>query len=155
MQQKRRADIGSWLSWLIFLLLIFGSRFLPPVANWLTQTTGLPITTPMLIGALVVLSIVVSVIGSVARRSEQPQDPLERSPAPPTSLPDLPTASSPLPPSSVDSVGRLRNLGPQPMPQPTRFEPIINLRILVVGIIIGLLFIGLFLFIATLMIGMP
>ena len=154
MQQKRRADIGSWLSWLIFLLLIFGSRFLPPVANWLTQTTGLPITTPMLIGALVLLSIVVSVIGSVARRSEEPRDPLERVPVPPTSLPDLPTVSSPLPPSSVDSAGRLRDLGPQSMPQAPRFEPIINPWILVVGVI-GLLFIGLFLFLAMLMIGTP
>lgn len=155
MQQKRRSDIGSWLSWLIFLLLIFGSRFLPPVANWLTQTTGLPITTPMLIGALVVLSIVVSVIGSVARRSEQPRAPLERPPTPPTSLPDLPTASVPLPPPPIDSTGGLRDLGPQSMPQAPRFEPIIHPRILAVGIIIGLLFIGLFLFITMLMIGTP
>jgi hypothetical protein len=154
MQQKRRSDIGSWLSWLIFLLLIFGSRFLPPVANWLTQTTGLPITTPMLIGALVMLSIAVSLIGSVARRGEQPREPLERPPTPPSSRPDLPTTSSPFPPPSVEATGRLRDLGPQSVPQPPRFEPIMSPRMLLVGII-GLVFIGLFLFLAMLIVGTP
>lgn len=154
MQQKRRADIGSWLSWLIFLLLIFGSRFLPPVANWLAQTTGLPITTPMLIGALVVLSIVVSVIGSVARRSEQPREPLDRLPTPPPSPPELPTTSLPLPPPPVETTWRPRDLGSQPMVQPPRFEPIIHPRLLVVGVI-ALVLIGLFLFLAVLLIGTP
>ncbi len=154
MQQKRRSDVGSWLSWLIFLLLIFGSRFLPPVASWLTQTTGLPITTPMLIGALVMLSIAVSLISSVARRGEQPREPLERPPTLPTSLPDLPTASSPFPPPAVEATGKLRDLGPQSVPQPPRFEPIISPRMLIVGII-GLGFIGLFLFLAMLIVGTP
>ena len=154
MQQKRRSDVGSWLSWLIFLLLIFGSRFLPPVANWLTQTTGLPITTPMLIGALVMLSIAVSLISSVARRGEQPREPLERPPTPPSSLPDLPPTSSPFPPPAVEATGKLRDLGPQSVPQPPRFEPIISPRMLIVGII-GLGFIGLFLFLAMLIVGTP
>ena len=154
MQQRRRSDVGSWLSWLIFLLLIFGSRFLPPVANWLAQTTGLPITTPMLIGALVMLSIVVSLIGSVTRRGEQPREPLERPPTLPTPPPDRPPASPPLPPPSVKTTGGLRDMGPQSMPQPPRFEPIMSPRMLLVGII-GLVFIGLFLFLAVLIVGTP
>jgi hypothetical protein len=108
----------------------------------------------MLIGALVMLSIAVSLIGSVARRGEQPREPLERPPTPPSSRPDLPTTSSPFPPPSVEATGRLRDLGPQSVPQPPRFEPIMSPRMLLVGII-GLVFIGLFLFLAMLIVGTP
>lgn len=46
MQQNRRGGGSGWFGWVIFLFLIFGTRFLPPVANWLSQVTGLSITPP-------------------------------------------------------------------------------------------------------------
>lgn len=52
---------SGWISLVIFFLLIFGSRFLPPVANWLSQVTGLAITSGHLIIGLVILSIVISI----------------------------------------------------------------------------------------------
>ncbi len=154
MQRSRRSG-SSWIGWLIFLFLVFGVRFLPPVAAWLSQVTGLAITVPMLIMAVVALSVVVSIVSALVGSVNQsgPDEPgmpssppkapssptapsLPKAPAPPTS-PSLPKASSPWPTTTPGSgLPRARMpSGQQQLPGPPRFEPIIDPRILSIGIV--------------------
>lgn len=147
MQRSRRSG-NSWIGWLIFLFLVFGVRFLPPVAAWLSQVTGLTITVPMLIIAVVALSVIVSIVSAVVGSMNQsgPDEPgmpsappkapsLPKAPAPPTS-PSLPRASSPWPTTTPGSgLPRVRlPSGQQQLPGPPRFEPIIDPRVLSIGI---------------------
>ncbi|MGQ9927434.1 MAG: hypothetical protein ACUVS4_11240 [Chloroflexaceae bacterium] len=139
MQRSERGG-GGWIGWLIFFLLVFGFRFLPPVANWLTQVTGITITVPMLIIAFTVLAVVVSIGSSLARaagRSEntgQPGIPPSLPLPPQPSAPPKP-ASSPWPPTSPSTgLPRARlPSGQEQLPKPPRFEPIIDPRIFVAG----------------------
>jgi hypothetical protein len=156
MQKNRRSGNG-WIGWLIFIFLVFGSRFLPPVANWLTQVTGLPISTPILVAVLVGLVVVVSIVNSVVQAGSRNSSPNETSL--PTGLPPS-TPQKPMPPSrtptlpSPSSSGRVPRIRPPSgesrMPGPPRFEPIIDPRILAFGIIglviFGGIFIAVFLF---------
>lgn len=140
---------NSWIGWLIFIVLIFGGRFLPPVAAWLSQVTGLPITVPTLIIAVIALSVVGSVVSSVARqvgKARGPGDtrlPTTVTMAPPSSPSSPPPASMrPPPPSSAPSLPSPRlPSGEQRLPGPPKFEPIIDPRILTFGIL-GLLVLG-------------
>jgi len=155
MQQRGRGG-NSWIGWVIFVLLVFGSRLLPPVAAWLSQATGLPITTPMLIAVVVGLSVVGSVVGSVARNVGKDRA---------SSEPRLPTMTT-LPPPSSTSAPRMSELprpstGANPLPRmpsgqelpgPPRFEPIIHPRIITFGII-GLLVGGGIFLTAVLLLG--
>lgn len=163
MQQNRRGGNG-WVGWLIFIVLVFGSRFLPPVANWLAQTTGLPITTPILIGAVVGLGVLLSIAGSVvqeinrnrgANETRLPSG-LPPSPPPPTLAPPRPTGAPPRPittPSRSSRPTQMRSpTGEQRLPGPPRFEPIIDPRVLTFGII-GLVIFGGFFFVVLLLSG--
>jgi hypothetical protein len=156
---------GGWIGWLIFIFVVFGSRFLPPLANWLSQLTGLNITVPMLIGAVVVLAVVGSVGSALARQAAKARSagdtrlPTALSPpqasAPPRSgMPSRQSAPPrPLQPPSSPSLPRPRMpSGEQRLPGPPRYEPIIDPRILAFGII-GLLFLGGFFFLALLLAG--
>lgn len=163
MQQNRRGGNG-WVGWLIFVVLVFGSRFLPPVANWLAQVTGLPITTPILIGAIVGLGVVVSIVGSVLqdvnrnRGANDTRLPTGMPPTTPprTTSPPRPSAGPPRSPSQPPRPGRPTQLrqpsGEQRLPGPPRFEPIIDPRVLTFGII-GLVIFGGFFFVALLLSG--
>jgi hypothetical protein len=159
---------GGWIGWLIFIVVVFGSRFLPPLANWLSQLTGLPITVPMLIGALVVLAVVASVGSSLARQfgkargagdtrlptsmsPPQPPRPVRLPPSSTTSRLPQPSRPVQLPPSSNLPRSRLSS-GEQRLPGPPRYEPIIDPRILAFGIV-GLLFLGGFFLLALLLAG--
>lgn len=138
MQQNRRGN--GWIGWLIFILLVFGSRFLPPVANWLAQVTGLPITTPLLIAALVGLGVVVSVVSSIMSEINKNR-PSNESRLPTSPQPMTPSRPvTPLPPSRPSSSTRIPPglslpTGEQRLPGPPRFEPIIDPRILIVGLV--------------------
>lgn len=161
MPQNRRGGNG-WIGWLIFIVLVFGSRFLPPVAAWLAQATGLPITTPLLIAAIVGIGVVGSIVGSITREVSRNRDASEtrlptgqppatpqlppRTITPPTASPHLPTSSSSNPPSARPRPSQ------QPLPGPPRFEPIIDPRVLTFGII-GLVVFGGFFLIALLLAG--
>jgi hypothetical protein len=146
---------NGWIGWLIFILIIFGGRLLPPVAAWLSQVTGLPITTPMLLVGLIVLSVIGSIVNSVARQATRARDssspglptpmttsrpPTQPRPAPPPTSAGLPPTVTRLPPPRLPS-------GEQRLPGPPRFEPIIDPRILTVGIV-GLLVLGAFFLVA-------
>lgn len=160
MQQNRRGGNG-WIGWLIFIVLVFGSRFLPPVANWLAQTTGLPITTPLLIAAIVGIGVVGSIVGSIMRGVSSNRDasetrlPTGQPPAAPTLPPRTitPPTAPPLPRSSSSNLPSARpRPNQQPLPGPPRFEPIIDPRVLTFGII-GLVVFGGFLLVALLLAG--
>jgi hypothetical protein len=157
---------GGWIGWLIFIFVVFGSRFLPPLANWLSQLTGLNITVPMLIGAVVILAVVGSVGSSLARQLGRARGagatrrPTTMAPPPPTmpSRPSVP-ASRPsaqprpmqLPTSSNLPRPRMPS-GEQRLPGPPRYEPIIDPRILAFGVV-GLLILGGFFLLALLIAG--
>jgi hypothetical protein len=146
MQRSERG--GGWIGWLIFFLLIFGFRFLPPVANWLTQVTGITITVPMLIIAFAVLAVVASIGSSLARAAGragnggQPGMPPSLPVPPQPSAPPKPASSPwpPTPPSTSLPRARLPS-GQEQLPKPPRFEPIIDPRIFVAGIA-GLVVLG-------------
>lgn len=158
MQQNRRGG-SSWIGWLIFIFLVFGSRFLPPIAAWLSQITGLPITTPILIAAVVGLGVIASIVSSVIKESTKPGGPTQ---------PRIPTGQEPsLPPrpfTPPQSSGRPRSVstsdvtrmrlptGEQRLPGPPRFEPIIDPRVLTFGIF-GLFIVGGLFFLALLLSG--
>ncbi len=156
MQQRGRGG-NSWIGWVIFVLLVFGSRLLPPVAAWLSQATGLPITTPMLIAVAVGLSVVGSVVGSVARSvgkaraSSETRLPTMTTLPPPSSTSAPRMSQLPRPSSGANPPPRLPS-GQQQLPGPPRFEPIIHPRVLTFGII-GLLVIGGLFLAAVLMLG--
>ncbi|MCS6881364.1 MAG: hypothetical protein RMK84_10335 [Oscillochloridaceae bacterium] len=146
MQRSERG--GGWVGWLIFFLLIFGFRFLPPIANWLTQVTGITITVPMLIIAFTVLAVVVSIGGSLVRAagrsgtsgrsrlpSSLPLPPQPSAPPKPAAPPWPPTI-----PSTNLPRARLPG-GQEQLPRPPRFEPIIDPRIFAAGIA-GLVILG-------------
>lgn len=157
MQESKRGG-GGWIGWLIFFFLVFGSNFLPPVASWLTQVTGIPISAPMIIVGMIVLSVVWSVASSVitqvlrsrgANESSLPPPPTMAPPsarsAPPPSRPAPPPPTIRLPPpSSAGGLQRPRlKAGEQRLPGPPRFEPIIDPRILTFGIV-GMAILGVF-----------
>lgn len=155
---------GGWIGWLIFIFVVFGSRFLPPLANWLSQLTGLNITVPMLIGAVVILAVVGSVGSSLARQAGRARSagdtrlPTTLSPPSPSTSsrpaapprPVAPPRPTQLPSSSLPR-SRLPS-GEQRLPGPPRYEPIIDPRILAFGIV-GLLVLGGFFFLALLIAG--
>lgn len=147
MGQSSRGSTG-WIGWLIFILIVFGSRFLPPLANWLSQVTGLPVTMPMLIGGLVILIVVISLGSSLMRQVDRARSTsdtrLPTTLSPPSSRAtrlDAPSRSMQLPPTSSGLPRPRLPSGEQRLPSPPRYEPIIDPRILAFGII-GLLFLG-------------
>lgn len=157
MQQSRRGGNG-WIGWLIFIVLVFGSRFLPPVAGWLSQVTGLPISTPLLIGSIVGLGVILTIASSVlqefnrGRSSNETRLPTGLPPASPPPTVQPPRSGSAFPPQSSTAQPRVGGqpklklpTGDQRLPGPPRFEPIIDPRVLTFGIFGLLLFGGFFL----------
>ena len=135
MQPKRKNDT-RWIGWLIFFFVMFGSRFLPPLTNWLVQVTGLAVSPALLIAAVIGLGVIANVVYSVVQantkgrtstqmRLPEPSLPFPRPSALPTSMTSNPSAvpHMRLPPAET------------PLPNPPRFEPIINLRVLTFGLV--------------------
>jgi hypothetical protein len=162
MQQSGR----GWLGWLIFIFLIFGSRFLPPVAAWLSQVTGLSIGPQHLIVAVIALSVVGSIIGPGLRRIARARSSGDARlpttlPPPPTPPPATrstpPSVNTGLPPSSGPTRLTPPRLptGEYRLPGPPRFEPIIDPRILSWGILALLGFGAFFLVVLFLMGSTP
>ncbi|GAB4424940.1 MAG: hypothetical protein OHK0015_04400 [Chloroflexi bacterium OHK40] len=151
MQQSKG---GGWLGWLIFIFLVFGVRFLPPVAAWLSQVTGLTITVPMLIVAVIVGSVVVTIASSIIRQATVGRSRAETRLPTPTAPPLPPQKSGGQPPSLPRSTMPRPRLptGEQRLPGPPRFEPIIDPRILSFGIL-GVVVLGAFFFVALLIAG--
>ncbi|PDW03634.1 hypothetical protein [Candidatus Viridilinea mediisalina] len=146
---RRSGNAFSWVGWLVFFLLIFGSSFLPPLAHWLSQQTGVSITPSMLIAAIIGGGVLISIASSVIQAVNQGRDSNEtRLPTelpPDFQAPSLPTSSTPLPSSTLSEAKlKQRALGEQKLPPPPQFEPIISPRILAFGIVGLIVFGGLF-----------
>ena len=154
MQQRGRGG-NSWIGWVIFVFLVFGSRLLPPVAVWLSQATGLAITAPMLVAVVIGLSVLGSVVGSAVRSVGKAHASSELRPPTPTMLPPpsgmppprpvRPARMSQLPPPTGANPLPGMPSGQPPLLGPPRFEPIIHPRVLAFGIIGLVVFGGLFL----------
>jgi hypothetical protein len=164
MEGSRRQSSFGWLGWVFFFILIFGSRFAPTVANWLSQVTGLNITAGGLMGTVAVLyiaSLILGpILGTVLRNagggdSGAPTIPTQpgRSPYPTAGGPSAPQMPAPsTPPFPQASTPRLPPMTSAKTPGAPRWEPIIDPRILVFGII-GVIVLGGFLLVALLLAG--
>jgi hypothetical protein len=160
MQSNRRS--GGWIGWVIFFVLIFGSRFLPPVANWLSQVTGIAISPQIMLAVIIGGGVLLSVMGSLiqtvnqGRQSNDSRLPTTLSPPSAPSSPSapmqLPTSTRMPPPMSTDQALKRLGMSKQDLPPPPGFEPIINPRILTFSII-GLIVLGAFFFLALLVVG--
>jgi len=145
MQENKKRRGASWSSaigWLIFILVVAGGPLLNLLRTALGGTINLPSNLlPMLIGGLVALSILVSVVRSLAgsRRSQSDTR--------------LPTGNEPMPPFAGPAAPRMppRASAPQPyspsnreqrLPSAPRFEPVINPKIVALGIVGVLLLAG-------------
>lgn len=168
MRKNRQNNSGNWVGFLIFFILVFGSQIFPPLARWLTQLTGMPISAGMLyVGAVILgllLPMLVGAIGTAARSQGNdggfggnagapPTMPtttrLPQAPLPAEQLPDWIRSNKSIPPGTPPQVGKLPDWMQPNLPsgQPPRigkpkFEPIIEPRVLALGLL-GLLFFGL------------
>ena len=138
--KKRGTSWSSAIGWLIFILVVAGGPLLNLLRGALGGVVSLPANLlPMLIGGLVALSILVSVMRSLAGSRRGQSDtrlPTGNAPMPPFAGPAAPR----MPPSTrlpQSPAGR-----DQRLPSATRFEPVINPKLVVLGIIGVLLLAG-------------
>lgn len=139
-KKKRGVSWSSAIGWLIFILVVAGGPLLNLLRSALGGVVNLPANLlPTLIGGLVALSILVSVVRSLAgsRRSQgDTRLPTGNAPMPPFAGPAAPR----MPPSAIlpqSATGR-----DQRLPSATRFEPVINPKIVALGIVGVLLLAG-------------
>ncbi|HJZ47138.1 MAG TPA: hypothetical protein VKE41_08220 [Roseiflexaceae bacterium] len=140
--RKRRANWSSAIGWLIFILVIAGGPLLNLLRGALGGVVNLPSNLlPMLIGGLVALSILVSVVRSLGGSRRGRGDtrlPTGNAPMPPFAGPAGPS----LPPSVSLPRTAIARGGEQHLPDAPRFEPLINPKILAVGIVGALVLAG-------------
>jgi hypothetical protein len=144
MQEKKKRGV-SWSSaigWLIFILVVAGTPLLNMLRSALAGIVNLPANLmPMLIGGLVALSILVSVIRSLggSRRSQSDtQLPTTTAPMPPFAGP----SAQHMPPSTSVPQPYSPPVRDQRLPSPPRFEPVLNPKIVGIGIVGVLLLAG-------------
>lgn len=134
MEPKRKRSSGNnWIGMVIFLVIAFGSPVSKFITSLIFQTTGQSVSSNFLaIGmvTLIVLAVAVSAIGAAVRGTGQINTGSDTR---------LPSGSPPPPPPM--SAGQPTSS----FPGSPRFEPVINPRILVVGIVGLILFGGIFL----------
>ncbi len=136
MEERRRGS--GWVGWLVFMLFVLAPSILPPLARWLSQQIGRPIGTAELLIAIIVLIVVISIGSSLfgaLRRFGEARDSL--------SVPK-PDDLSRIPTLTPEDVFRVPPPPPEPprvplsktqLPGAPRFEPIIDPRILLIGIL--------------------
>ncbi|GAB4208777.1 MAG: hypothetical protein OHK0022_38850 [Roseiflexaceae bacterium] len=141
-RKPRRLDIGKTIGWLVLGLTIFGG----PLLRGLNRTFNSTIPGD-LIGLLVVGLVVLSVVFSVGRallgRNDRPNAPMPpfgggAQPWPRPGQPSQPSA--PLPPTQPVQLPPSLSLSQEQLSAP-RFDPLINPRVLVVGVV-GLVLLG-------------
>jgi hypothetical protein len=149
--KKRGASWSSAIGWLIFILVVAGGPLLNLLRASLGGVINLPNNLlPILIGGLVVLSILVSAVRSMAGSRRNQSDTR------------LPTGNAPMPPFAGPAAPRMppSTTVPQPyspagrdqrLPSALRFEPVINPKIVALGIVGVLLLAGA----ALLLAGLP
>jgi hypothetical protein len=149
--KKRGTSWSSVIGWLIFILVVAGGPLLNLLRGALGGVINLPNNLlPILIGGLVVLSILVSAVRSMAGSRRNQSDTR------------LPTGNAPMPPFAGPAAPRMppSTTVPQPyspagrdqrLPSAPRFEPVINPKIVALGIVGMLLLAGA----ALLLAGLP
>jgi hypothetical protein len=140
--KKRGASWSSAIGWLIFILVVAGGPLLNLLRTALGGTINLPANLlPMLIGGLVALSILVSIVRSLggSRRSQgDTRLPTGSAPMPPFGGPAAPR----MPPSTAVPQSTSIASRDQRLPSAPRFEPVINPKILALGVVGVLLLSG-------------
>ena len=166
-RNRRQANWGSMIGWLIFLMAIAG----PAIVNGINQFIGGSFTLssnllPLIIFGLLALSIVVPIvrsIGGAARSSGETRLPTSSNPTartptttrtptapqPPFGDTTTRTPTAPQPPfgntnttSTTRSINTSTRRGNSQVPSPPRFEPIINPTILAFGVVGVLVLLG-------------
>ncbi len=145
MQENNKQRGASWSSvigWLIFILVVAGGPLLSLLRGALGGVVNLPSNLlPMLIGGLVALSILVSVVRSLggSRRSQSDT----RLPTGSASRPPFAGPAAPrMPPSTAVPQSYSPAGSDQRLPSTPRFEPVINPKIVALGIVGVLLLAG-------------
>jgi len=150
---KRRTNWGNLIGWIIFLLVVAGGPLLSMLSSALGRGGSLPRNlVPILIGALVALSVLVSAVRALANSARSRSDtrlPTTMStPQRPPSAPMPPFGGTqPLPQRRASPPASPRGFTLPPSSAPARlppapgFEPVINPTILVLGIV-GLIVLG-------------
>jgi hypothetical protein len=140
--KKRGTSWSSAIGWLIFILVVAGGPLLNLLRGALGGVVNLPANLlPMLIGGLVALSILVSVVRSLGgsrRRQNDTRLPTANAPMPPFAGP----AAQRMPPSTIVPQSYSPAGRDQRLPSAPRFEPVINPKILALGIVGVLLLAG-------------
>jgi hypothetical protein len=138
-RQRKRSGGNNWIGLVIFLVVMFGSPVSSFVSSLILQTTGVSVSSGVLVIGLIVLAVAVSIISSAVRglgrltTGNETQLPTGPTPPPQMSAPSRPAQ---LPPSMSGA-----GLPPAQIPGSPRFEPVINPRLLAIGIV-GILVIG-------------
>ena len=140
--KKRGTNWGTVIGWLIFILVIAGGPLLNLLRGALGGVVSLPSNLlPMLIGGLVALSILVSVarsLGGARRGRSDTRLPTGTAPTPPFPGPDVTRTPPPGPRSfTLPAASRQASL-----PPPPRFEPVIDPKILTMGVVGVVLLVG-------------
>lgn len=156
MERKRKSQEINWRSvigWVVFgFFLLIGplSGMVSQVLNGLVPSNWRSML-PLLIGAVVVGSIVYSVIRAYnANRNATPGAP-SSSPMPPFGGPAMPMYHEPTIPPVTPELPRAWNVTPPTTPDAPKaptFDPLVNPRVLLIGVIGMLIFggIGLYLY---------
>jgi hypothetical protein len=177
---KRNAS-GNWIGIVIFILVIAGPQIANVLSNLVSSVSGGAVTLspntliPLLILGAVLISALVGIGRAISsagdtrtgpsaskgpwappsapQRSASPGSPAQRpsAPMPPRNFP--PTSSSPKSPSSSQPGRQSSDLRPGNLPGPPRFEPIIDPRVLSLGLagllVFAVIFGALFVFAGT------
>jgi hypothetical protein len=142
--KKRGASWSSAIGWLIFILVVAGNPLLNLARSALSGVVTLPTNLlPILIGGLVALSVLVSAarsLGGSRRGQSDTRLPTGNTPMPPFGGP----AAQRVPPSTAlpQSYSQSQAGRNQRLPSAPRFEPVVNPKVLALGIVGVLLLAG-------------
>jgi hypothetical protein len=133
MERKGKRGGNNWIGVAIFLVIMFGSPLSSFLVGVIRQSTGVVVSPSLVLGGVVILAVVVSLAGSalrgVGRLNSGGDTRLPSSTVPP------PQMSAPPRPFSPPPTGRGK------LPGSPQFDPIIDPRILTLGIV-GLILLG-------------
>jgi hypothetical protein len=138
-QKKRRGNWSSLIGSAILILVFAGGPLLRIVRQMfggsITLPSNLANLIPIAFAALVVLSIAVSVVRALGSANRGGDARL------PTGTPPFGGPNTPMPPPVAPRMPQSVRGGQPKLPSPPRFEPVINPRIVVVGVV-GLALLG-------------
>lgn len=152
-RERGRINLGALIGWIIFILIIAGG----PLFSLLRRVSGGAISLsanilPILIGAMVVLSVIVSAVRALnnsARARGDTRLPTDAGTSPRSTNTPMPpfggatgtSRGAPVPPPSPRGFTLPPSSRPVQMPQAPRFDPLINPAVLLIGVL-GLLVLG-------------